>query len=180
MAKKSNKDAIKQLIQEVELVGMSENEALKYIQVKLGGTTISARYYYQLKQELHADPDRQAWLSYYAKAGFVDHYRTRLKEMQMIQSDLMRMWVIENNKQDKTTRDKYLITKLSSEIRENNVVLCQLGVSMPFIASMKAMMDNSNNNQDNEKILELMDGTIGYDEYRHLNQTSSDQSTKDK
>jgi hypothetical protein len=149
---------------------MSEAEALKYIEVKTG-RLISRFSFQKLKKQLHEDPDRNAWLSYYAKSGFVDFYRNRLREMELIQTDLMRMWVIENNKHDKTMRDKQLILQLDREIRGNEVVLCQLGVSMPFIANMKAAIDG---NKDNEKAKQLLDNVVSYSEYQSDNKTSSD------
>jgi mevalonate kinase len=136
-----NMGFIKQLIQETELVGMSEKEALEYIEVKLG-KSISSQSYYRLKKQVRSDPIRHAWLTYYAKTGFVDHYRDRLSEMQMIQKDLLKMWVTEISKAD-NEQDKYLMLQIARSIRENNVVLSQLGVSLPIISSMKNIMDKS-------------------------------------
>ena len=98
---------------------MNEEEALKYIEIKLG-RRISAQTLYHYKREIRSDPERNSWLSFFARAGFVDHYRDRLAEMELVQSDLMRMWVIENAKADKTTKDKFLIQQIAKNIRENS------------------------------------------------------------
>ena len=119
---------------------MSEKEALEYIEVKLD-KSISSQSYYRLKKQVRSDPARQAWLSFYAKAGIVDHYRDRLYEMQMIQKDMLKMWVTENSKAD-NEQDKYLMQQIARSILENNVILSQLGVSLPIISSMLSLIED--------------------------------------
>jgi hypothetical protein len=177
-----NQTLMKQLIQETEIVGMSEKEALKYIEAKLG-KPISGQTLYRYKQAIRSDPDRNGWLSYYARAGFIDHYRDLLAQMQLVQRDLMRSWIEENAKPDKTMKDKLLIQQLAKNLRENITVLSQLGLGAPIIASMKAIVDKTDTTNTNTSTstitqlpIQLKEG-IDY-EYTDRYQTSTEQSKK--
>jgi hypothetical protein len=168
-----NETLLKQLIQETEIVGMSEKEALEYIQAKLG-RTISDNTLYRYKQQIRSDPERNAWLSYYARAGFVDHYRDLLAEMQLVQRDLMKSWMEENARSNKTVKDKYLIQQLARNIRENVTVLSQLGLGAPIIASMKTIIDQASTGQTQaqQPTIELKEGTDYQYEYPNMKQES--------
>ena len=63
--------------------------------------------------------------------------------MELIQSDLMRMWITENARADKTRNDKLLLQQIAKNIRENCTVLSELGLGMPILASMKATIDKA-------------------------------------
>ena len=65
-----NKAIMKQLVQEIEIVRMSEAEALKYIEIKLG-RRISAQTLYEYKRQIKSEPERNAWLSFMLGLGLL-------------------------------------------------------------------------------------------------------------
>lgn len=80
---------------------------------------------------------------------FVDHYRKRMNEMETLQRNIYRQLNLELSKKPEEQDKKYIIA-LSSEIRQNNIHLCHLGISMPVISKMKEKIDGRR-----EKILSL-------------------------
>jgi hypothetical protein len=81
-----------------------------------------------------------AWIDHFARLGFVDHYRKRMNEMETLQRNIYRQLNLELSKKLEEQDKKYIIA-LSSEIRQNNIHLCQLGLGMPIISKMKEKID---------------------------------------
>ena len=92
------------------------------------------------------------WISYYARQGFVEFYRKRIQEMEMIQKETLKQWHIEMNKPD-LQKDNNLIVKLVAELRANNQQLTSLGMVTPIIATIKNLIDKKEdkNKEENAK-----------------------------
>ena len=107
--------------------------------------------YQRYKKIALNDNTANAWIDNFARIGFVDHYRKRMNEMETLQKNIYRQLNLELSKKPEEQNKKYIIA-LSSEIRQNNIHLCQLGLGMPIIAKMKEKIDGRK-----QKILSLVD-----------------------
>ena len=74
-----------------------------------------------------------------------------MNEMETLQRNIYSQLNLELCKRPGEQNKKYIIS-LSSEIRQNNIHLCQLGLGMPIIAKMKEKIDGRK-----QKILSLVD-----------------------
>ena len=138
-----------QCIIDCDLFGLSDKEGMKYIEDKTG-RPISLTSYQRYKKIALNDNTASAWINNFAKIGFVDHYRKRMNEMETLQKNIYRQLNVELSKKPEEQNKKYIIA-LSSEIRQNNIHLCQLGLGMPIIAKMKERIEGRK-----QKILSLV------------------------
>ena len=137
-----------QCVIDCDLFGLSDKEGMKYVEEKTG-RSISLTSYQRYKKRALNDNAANAWIDYFAWIGFVDHYRKRMNEMETLQKNIYRQLNLELSKKPEEQNKKFIIA-LSSEIRENNIHLCQLGIGMPIISTMKEKIDGRN-----QKILSL-------------------------
>ena len=139
-----------QCIIDCDLFGLSDKEGMKYIEDKTG-RPISLTSYQRYKKIALNDNTASAWIDNFAKIGFVEHYRKRINEMDTLQRTIYGQLRLELSKKAEEQNKKFIIA-LSSEIRQNNIHLCQLGLGMPIIAKMKEKIDGRK-----QKILSLVD-----------------------
>ena len=147
---KEQKHMLIQCIIDCDLFGLSDREGMDYVENKTG-RSISLTSYQRYKKLALNDNTSNAWIDYFARIGFVDHYRKRMNEMETLQKNIYRQLNLELSKKREEQNKKYIIS-LSAEIRQNNIHLCQLGLGMPIIAKMKEQIQGRNN-----KILSLVD-----------------------
>ena len=152
MSKKKNftqeqKHLIKQCMIDADIVGLSKLETIDYVKSRLGlNESFSESSYKKFRAEaLNDESNDVQWISYYARQGFVEFYRKRIAEMEMIQKETLKQWHIETNKPE-SQKDKRLILSLIAELRANNQHLTSLGMVTPIIATIKNVIDNNNNN----------------------------------
>ena len=132
---KEQKHMLIQCIIDCDLFGLSDKEGMKYVEEKTG-RSISLTSYQRYKRLALNENTSNAWIDYFARIGFVDHYRKRMNEMETLQRNIYRQLNIELSKNPEE-QDKKYITALSSEIRQNNIHLCHLGIGLPIISKMK-------------------------------------------
>jgi hypothetical protein len=160
MSKKKNftkeqKHLIKQCILDADIMGLSKHETIGYVKGRLGldknshnnnnnnkdtSPTFSESSYKKFRPEALNDESNVQWIYYYARKGFVEFYRKRIAEMEMIQKETFNQWFIEIKKPD-SQKDKNLILKLVAELRANNQQLTSLGMVTPIIATIKNIID---------------------------------------
>ena len=104
--------------------------------------------YKKYRAEALSDDNNVNWISYYARQGFVEFYRKRIQEMELIQTNTFQQWLYETNKPN-SQKDKHLILDLVSQLRANNQQLASLGMVTPIIATIKNIMDNNKDKIDN-------------------------------
>jgi hypothetical protein len=121
---------------------------MKYVEEKTG-RTISLTSYQRYKKLALNENISNARIDHFARIGFVDHYRKRMNEMETLQRNIYRQLNLELSKKPEEQDKKYIIA-LSSEIRQNNIHLCHLGIGMPVISKMKEKIDGRK-----QKILSL-------------------------
>jgi hypothetical protein len=112
-----------QCITDADIFGLSDKEGMKYIEEKTG-RVISLTSYQRYKKIALNDNTANAWINNFARIGFVDHYRKRMNEMETLQKNLYRQLNLELSKKPEEQNKKYIIA-LSTEIRQNNIHLCQ-------------------------------------------------------
>jgi hypothetical protein len=147
---KEQKHMLIQCIIDCDIFGFSDKEGMKYIEDKTG-RSISLASYHRYKKRALNENAATAWINYFARIGFVDHYRKRMNEMETLQKNIYKQLSLELSKKPEEQNKKYIIA-LSSEIRQNNIHLCQLGLGMPIIAKIKEKIEGRK-----QKILSLVD-----------------------
>ncbi|MGH9982063.1 MAG: hypothetical protein ACRD6U_10980 [Nitrososphaeraceae archaeon] len=163
MSKKKNftqeqKHLIKQCMIDAEIMGLGKDETIVYVKSRLGlvdeddddgssnnddkGPIFSEGLYKKFRgQVLNDNESNVQWISYYTRQGFVEFYRKRIAEMEMIQKETLQQWHNEMNKPD-SQKNKNLILKLVAELRANNQHLTSLGMVTPIIATIKNIIDD--------------------------------------
>ena len=167
MSKKKNftkeqKHLIKQCMVDADLMGLSKHETIDYVKGRLGlgddngnnkekdtNPIFSEGSYKKFRSKvLNDDKSNIKWISYYARQGFVEFYRKRIQEMELLQKEMFQQWLVETNRED-SQKDINLILKLVAELRANNQHLASLGMVTPIIATIKNIMDNNKDKIDN-------------------------------
>jgi len=118
---KEQKHMLIQCIIDRDLFGLSDKEGMKYVEQKTG-RSISLTSYQRYKKRALNDNAANAWIDYFARIGFVDHYRKRMNEMETLQKNIYRQLNLELGKKPEEQNKKYIIS-LSSEIRQNNILM---------------------------------------------------------
>ncbi len=150
MSKKKNltreqKHLIKQCMLDADIIGLGKDETIDYVKSRLGLNFSEGSY--KNRSEILNDGDSNVkWITYYARQGFVEFYRERIVEMEMIQKETLHQWHNEMNKPD-LEKDKNLILNLVAELRANNQQLTSLGMVTPIIATIKNIIDNKDKNK---------------------------------
>jgi hypothetical protein len=136
---REQKHMLIQCIIDCDLFGLSDKEGMKYVEEKTG-RSISLTSYQRYKKIALNENTSNAWIDHFARIAFVDHYRKRMNEMETLQRNIYRQLNLELSKKQEEQDKKYIIS-LSSEIRQNNIHLCHLGVGLPIISKMKEKID---------------------------------------
>ena len=107
---------------DAEIVGLSKAETITYVKSRLN-LDFSEGSYKKFRSEIlnggNDDDSNIQWITYYARKGFVEFYRKRIVEMEMIQKETLQQWHNEMNKPD-SKKDKNLILKWVAVLRANN------------------------------------------------------------
>jgi hypothetical protein len=146
---KEQKHLIKQCMLDADIMGLNMIETIDYIKSRTGIDNFSESSYKKYRSEFLNDDSNVQWISYYARQGFVEFYRKRISEMEMIQKETFKQWHTEMSKPD-TQQNKNLILKLVAELRANNQQLTSLGMVTPIIATIKNIIDDKDHQQTNK------------------------------
>ena len=101
--------------------------------------------------------ESELWLDYYAKYQFIEYYRKRVEELELVQKKLLRALIEQTEK--KENPNKLLINQLSKTIGENSKILAEFGMALPLLSRIKSLImikydpaKNNNNDVDNEDL----------------------------
>jgi hypothetical protein len=84
---KSEKQLLISLINDYSLFGAIDHEIIQMLSVKLG-KKISEPLFYRLKKEaVKKRGESEQWLDYYAKYQFIEYYRKRMEELELVQKN---------------------------------------------------------------------------------------------
>ena len=157
MSKKKNftkeqKHLIRQCMLDSDIMSLGKQETIDYVKSRLNLDFSEGSYKKFRSEVLNDETITMQWISYYARQGFVEFYRKRIQEMEMIQKETLKQWHIEMNKPD-LQKDNNLIVKLVAELRANNQQLTSLGMVTPIIATIKNLIDKKEdkNKEENAK-----------------------------
>ena len=119
------------------------------------GKKISETLFYRLKKEAMKNRgESEQWLDYYAKYQFIEYYRKRIEELELVQKKLLKA-LIEETEKSENQRDKLLINHLSKTIGANSKVLNEFGFAPPLLSRIKSLItiryeaEKNNNDVDN-------------------------------
>ena len=133
------------LMIDCETYRLSEKESKEYIKRKTGGECIiSSRHYYRIKKHVRSEDACQRWMNHQTRIGFVIEHKKRIDEMEIVQSNLMKMLLSETTK-DESKQNKDLILKISSQIESANKRLSELNLGSPVIAEIKNQVKEREN-----------------------------------
>lgn len=148
---KEQKHLIKQCMIDADIIGLGKFETIAYVKSRLDldEKSFSEGSYNKYRKEILSDETNVNWITYYARQGFVEFYRKRIQEMEMIQKETFKQWLVETNRAD-SQKDKRLILSLVAELRANNQHLSSLGMVTPIIATIKNIIDDKDHQQTNK------------------------------
>jgi hypothetical protein len=161
-----DKKALQQLVRDCEILGLSEQESLEYIQKRFG-KEISRSNYYNIKSNLkkHEEEIFKNRLDHHSKIKFVEDHFTRIDEIEIVQKWLIKTLHEEVSKPiDK--RNLTGISKIASNINANVTTLTVLSAGSPLfeflierkVGEVKGHITNTNtismSDLDNESIPE--------------------------
>ena len=139
-----------QCISDADIFGLSDKEGMKYVEEKTG-RSISLTSYQRYKKIALNDESANAWITNFGKIGFVKNYRKRINEMEILQQTIFRQLNLELTKKPAEQDRKYVLSLMES-IRQNNIFLSQLGMSMPVSAKIRELIQGGTYNS---RVLEL-------------------------
>jgi exonuclease VII large subunit len=141
------------LINDYSLFGATDNEIIQMLSDKIGKKISETLFYHLKKEAIKRRGDSEQWLDYYARYQFVEFYRTRIEELELVQRQLLKALMEETEKKEQ--QDKSLINHLAKTIADNSKVLSEFGMAPPFVSKIKNMISmNYSNNNENNKIEE--------------------------
>ena len=92
------------LINDYSLFGATDDEMIKMLSKKIGkenNEKISETLFYRLKKEAKKKRgDSEQWLDYYAKYQFIEFYRKRIEELDLVQRILLKALIEEKEKSE--------------------------------------------------------------------------------
>ena len=139
-----------QCITDVDIFGLSDKEGMKYLEEKTG-RAISLTSYHRYKKIALNDETANAWINNFGKIGFVNHYRKRINEMEILQQTTFRQLNLELDKKPEEQDKKYIISLMDS-IRQTNIFLSQMGMGMPILGKTRELIQGGTYNS---RVLEL-------------------------
>ncbi len=116
-----------------------------YIASKRLGRNIHISTFKRVQKSVQdANVDSQIWLDRFIQHDLVNLYRRRIEEAETTQKYLMQRFMIEVEKMEAGEKhDAYLISRLSSNIRDNGKLLAELGTCPPVLSRVfEAMSTN--------------------------------------
>src|SRR3954451_24123564 len=136
---KSEKQLLISLINDYSLFGAPDSEIIQMLSEKIG-KKISETLFYRLKKEaMKKRGESEQWLDYYAKYQYIEYYRKRMEELELVQRTLLKALIEETEKKE-NQKDKSLINQLSKTIGENPKVLAEFGFAPPLLSRIKSLI----------------------------------------
>ena len=90
------------LINDYSFFGATDSEMIDMLSLKIGkenNEKISETLFYRLKKEAKKKwGDSEAWLDYYSRYQYVEHYRKKIEELEYVQRKLLEVLIDEIEK----------------------------------------------------------------------------------
>jgi hypothetical protein len=112
------------LINDYSTFGTTDEEMIKMLSIKLGkenNEKISETLFYRLKKEAAKKRgESEQWLDHYSRLQFVDFYRKRMEELELVQKNLLKIFVLDTEKNnDDIKKNKFMINHLAKTVADN-------------------------------------------------------------
>jgi hypothetical protein len=132
----SDSRLLNKLVSDGITFGLTEKEALKYIEIEFG-RPVSPKTWRRRKAYMMSEPSTQEWLNNFTRIGFVLHHRKQIDDIQKIQDDSLERYFRESIKEKP---NEQLILQLKEDIRQNSKLLSEYGLGTPIISKIKAKL----------------------------------------
>jgi hypothetical protein len=147
-----DKKALQQLVRDCEILGLTEQESLDYIQKRFG-REISRSNYYSIKSNSKKNEEEifKNRLDHHTKIKFVEEHFTRIDEMTSLQKMLLKS-IFEELSKPIENRNLIGISKIASNINANVTTLTVLSAGSPLfeflierkVGELKGHITNTN------------------------------------
>lgn len=127
-----DRKGLQQLVRDCEILGLTEQESLEYIQKRFG-KEISRSNYYNIKSNLKKKEETivKNRLDHHSKIKFVEDHFTRIDELEIVQKWLLKT-VYEEVSKPIEKRNLTGISKIASNINANITTLTVLSSGSPL------------------------------------------------
>ena len=98
---KSEKQLLISLINDYSLFGATDDEMIEMLSDKIG-KKISETLFYRLKKEVKERGESEELLDYYAKYQYIEYYRKRMEELELVQRKLLKALIGRNREKRKS------------------------------------------------------------------------------
>ena len=134
---KQQREQLKRLVLQCVLLRFTTVEALRYISKKLH-VSISRRYYFQIKEKIASETDKQ--LAYFTKNkdAYIHEFYQRILEIEFLQK---KMWEL----YDKNEKDPEFRLDCIKELRMLTMTLVDLYKILPGISGFEFQYESDNN-----------------------------------
>jgi hypothetical protein len=137
------------LINDYSLFGATDSEIIQMLSIKIG-KKISETLFYRLKKEaVKLRGESEQWLHSFAKYQFIEFYRKRMEELELVQRTLLKVLIEETEKNEKL--DKSIINQLSKTIADNSKMLGDFGMCPPVLSRIKSVLSENYFNSERIK-----------------------------
>ena len=155
---KSEKQLLISLINDYSLFGATDKEMIKMLSTKIG-KKISGTLFYRLKKEdIKKRGEAEQWIDCFVKYQYIEFYRKRMEELELVQKKLLKAFVDETEKTG--SQNKSLIYQLAKTIADISKVLAEFGVAPPVLVHVKNVISenyfNSQKNKDDDEIKRII------------------------
>lgn len=149
----SEKKLLISIINDYEVVDLSDSEMMEILSQKLG-RSIKETSYYALKNEAKKNrPTPAQWLDNFCRFGIVEFYERRFQELLYVQRAMLKLYADEANKKDTVKKqNRVLMTRMIKTISDNSKNLAEMGTSPLIIAKLQSLIPKELLNGDLESI----------------------------
>lgn len=129
------------LVADCVYLELSERDALKYIEVRLG-RKISKDAYYKRKKLVDTGEYARDWMNQFTKIGFIVSHQEQLSILQTLQKNTFRDYLDEYEKAPEK-RNEAKVQQLAYQIRENVKLIEEVSLGTPVLAQLKAKLEHA-------------------------------------
>ncbi len=131
---------IVETIKEYSLFNMQDKEIREIASRRLGRNISEDTFRRVKKQAQKQNMIASEWLDIFCKSQVIDYYWQRIKEVELIQKYLIQRYLKEVEKIKTGEDDPSVLSKLTTNIRENTKVLAELGMAPPILSRLQEII----------------------------------------
>lgn len=167
------KEKINKIIFQARMVGATHEETRQIIEKQIG-RPLSQAQYYRYRREVLDNDEVTGWITQFAKAGYIAHYRDVIDNLILVRQELMKVFIYECSKPD-DEKSVGRISTLARNIRENELSLAGLGFGSPVLLKIKELIDKGDVRVTPEQQQQIVDY---YKRYNSTDQEPGENNTE--